>query len=211
MCHESGPRNGRKTKKNKTNKQTKNQKKLLLITIGQCLDGISPSLLYLPGKQHYCVCTDLYCTLDNAGFTWGSDTSTAAKTNCSTVHKVQEICFSSFLNQVKSSTKLGSTGQDLWEASASLFFFFFLFRAAPAVSNGSSQATGWIGPAMPDLSYICNLHHSSRQRWICNPLSKAWDGTCILVDISQVHFRCTTKGTPRGLFKFSPGEERQKK
>ena len=29
--------------------------------------------------------------------------------------------------------------------------------------------------ATPDLSYVCNLHHSSRQRWILNPLSEAKD------------------------------------
>ena len=29
--------------------------------------------------------------------------------------------------------------------------------------------------ATPDLSSICDLHHSSQQRWILNPLSKARD------------------------------------
>ena len=29
--------------------------------------------------------------------------------------------------------------------------------------------------AMPDLSHICNLDHSSQQRWILNPLSRARD------------------------------------
>ena len=36
--------------------------------------------------------------------------------------------------------------------------------------------------AMWDLSPICDLHHSSGQCRILNPLSKARDGTCILVD-----------------------------
>ena len=27
--------------------------------------------------------------------------------------------------------------------------------------------------AMPDLSRVCDLHHSSWQRWILNPLSEA--------------------------------------
>ena len=35
--------------------------------------------------------------------------------------------------------------------------------------------------AMPDLSHICNLYHSSQQHWILNPLSKARDQTCILI------------------------------
>ena len=29
--------------------------------------------------------------------------------------------------------------------------------------------------AMPDLSRICDLHHSLQQRWILNPLSEARD------------------------------------
>ena len=40
--------------------------------------------------------------------------------------------------------------------------------------------------AAPDLSCICNLHHSSWQRWILNPLSRARDGTCILMDPNRV-------------------------
>ena len=65
--------------------------------------------------------------------------------------------------------------------SFSFFFFFFLFRVA-AVAYGSSQARGWIGTAdasyttataTPDLSHVWDLHHSSQQHWIPNPLSKA--------------------------------------
>ena len=40
--------------------------------------------------------------------------------------------------------------------------------------------------ATPDLSHICNLHHSSQQRRILNPLSEARDRTCILMDTSQI-------------------------
>ena len=35
--------------------------------------------------------------------------------------------------------------------------------------------------AMRDLSCICNVHHSSWQHWILNPLGEAKDGTCILM------------------------------
>ena len=68
-------------------------------------------------------------------------------------------------------------------------FFFFVFlpfsRAAPAAYRGS-QARGLIGAvaaglaratAMQDPSRICNLHHSSWQCQIPNPLSKARDQT----------------------------------
>ena len=40
--------------------------------------------------------------------------------------------------------------------------------------------------AMWDLSTICNLHHSSWQCQILNPLSEARDQTCILMDASQI-------------------------
>ena len=49
--------------------------------------------------------------------------------------------------------------------------------------------------ATPDLSHICELHHSSRQCRILNPLSEAGDQTRILVDTGQIHFLCTTMGT----------------
>ena len=49
--------------------------------------------------------------------------------------------------------------------------------------------------AMWDLSYVCDLHHSSQQHQILNPPSEARDGTCILMDTSQVHFRWATTET----------------
>ena len=50
--------------------------------------------------------------------------------------------------------------------------------------------------AMQNLSRICNVHHSSLQRWIFNPLSKARDRTRIFMDTSWIHFCCATTGTP---------------
>ena len=41
--------------------------------------------------------------------------------------------------------------------------------------------------AMWDLSHVCDLQHSSGQRRILNPLSKASDGTHVLMDASRVH------------------------
>ena len=49
---------------------------------------------------------------------------------------------------------------------------------------------------MPDLSQVCDLHHSSRQCKILNPLSEARNWTCVLMDPSQIRFWCTTTGTP---------------
>ena len=39
-----------------------------------------------------------------------------------------------------------------------------------------------------DPSQVCDLHHSSKQRQIPDPLSKARDRTCILMDPSLIHF-----------------------
>ena len=46
--------------------------------------------------------------------------------------------------------------------------------------------------AMPDPSCVCDLHHSSQQRLILNPLSEASDRTRILMDTSRIRFCCTT-------------------
>ena len=42
--------------------------------------------------------------------------------------------------------------------------------------------------ATPDLSCVCNLHHSSWQCWILNPLSEARNQTLVLMVTSQVHY-----------------------
>ena len=51
--------------------------------------------------------------------------------------------------------------------------------------------------ATPDLSSICDLHHNLRQRWIFNPLSKARDRTCVLVNTSHICFLWATMGIPK--------------
>ena len=48
--------------------------------------------------------------------------------------------------------------------------------------------------AMRDLSHICNLHHSSWQLEILNPLSKVRDLIHILMDTSWVHNLLSQKG-----------------
>ena len=54
--------------------------------------------------------------------------------------------------------------------------------------------------AMPDPSLVCHLHHSSQQYWIVNPLSKARDQTCILMETSQICFRWATTETSSVIF-----------
>ena len=57
--------------------------------------------------------------------------------------------------------------------------------------------------AMPDLSPICNLHHSSQQHRSFHPLSEARDGACLLTDTSQF----ITTELPHNLLK---GEKKLK-
>ena len=51
--------------------------------------------------------------------------------------------------------------------------------------------------AMPDPTCVCDLHHSSWHHQILNPLSEGRDGTCNLMVTSQIHFSCSTTGTPK--------------
>ena len=54
--------------------------------------------------------------------------------------------------------------------------------------------------ATPDPSHFCDVHHSSLQCWILNPLSGVRNWTQILVDTSWVRSCWATAGMPQGLF-----------
>ena len=78
----------------------------------------------------------------------------------------------------------------------SVLFFYIFFRAAGA-AYGSSQARGQIRATAAGLhhshnnaglSHIYNLHHSSQQCWILNPLSEARDQIHMLMDTAQIRF-----------------------
>ena len=76
-----------------------------------------------------------------------------------------------------------------------MFFFFFYFLGLHPqhmeVPNLGVQselqlpATATATTTL-DLSSVCNLHHSSWQCQILNPLSEARDRTCILMETSWV-------------------------
>ena len=97
---------------------------------------------------------------------------------------------------------------ELMQSDSSSFFGFF--RTKP-VAYGSSQArgSGWIRAAAaclhhshrtPDLSHIYDLHNSSQQQWILNPISKARDRTRILLDTGRVNYHWAMMGTPAVRF-----------
>ena len=93
-------------------------------------------------------------------------------------------------------------------------FFFFLSIAAPA-AYGSSQARVQIRAAAAGLHHshsnagsepCLDVHNSSRQCQILNPLSKARNrGTCLLRNTSWVHFCWVRMGTPTPFY-CSSGE-----
>ena len=58
--------------------------------------------------------------------------------------------------------------------------------------------------ATQDPSHICDLHHSSQQHWILNPLNTARDRIHILVDTRQVHDPLRHKGNSQDLGIFKP-------
>ena len=71
--------------------------------------------------------------------------------------------------------------------------FFWIFKASPVTmevprlgvkSELQLPATA-TATAMLDLSYACNLYHSSQQHWILDLLSKARNRTHILMDTIQ--------------------------
>ena len=83
-------------------------------------------------------------------------------------------------------------------------FVFFAISWATAAAYGGSQARGRIGSVVVDYtrttvkrdpSCICDLHHSSWQCQLPDPLSKARDGTRILMHTCRIRFRRATMGT----------------
>ena len=69
------------------------------------------------------------------------------------------------------------------------------------VELGMQLPTYTTATAKQDPSHICDLHHSSRQHWIPNPLNEARDQTRVLMAISWVGYLWATTETPEGTFK----------
>ena len=86
--------------------------------------------------------------------------------------------------------------------------FPFCFRALlqhmeiprPRVESELQPPACATATGMWNLNSICNLHHSSWQRWILNPLKGARDQTCVLMGTSWFRYHWATTGTPKILF-----------
>ena len=85
-----------------------------------------------------------------------------------------------------------------------LLFFLCLFcllwphlqhMEVPRLGTESELQLPTYATATGDPSHVCNLHHTSQQRWILNPLSEARVRTYILMNTTQIRFHCATMGT----------------
>ena len=91
-----------------------------------------------------------------------------------------------------------------WPLSLFLLFFFSFLGPHPwhmkvsrlEVESEPQLPAYTTATATPDPSHICDLHHSSWQCQILNPLSEAGDGTHILVETSWVCYCRAIAGTP---------------
>ena len=82
------------------------------------------------------------------------------------------------------------------------FFFFFLVFLETHPQHMESELqllADTTATAMQDPSHICDLHCSSWQCQILNPLGEARDRTCALMDASRIHFHCATSRTPNDV------------
>ena len=109
---------------------------------------------------------------------------------------------------------MGATGSqqpllkmDMISTYRSAYFFFLLLlflgmhpwhMEIPRLGGrtGATAASLHHTHGNTDLSSVGGLHHSSRQRQILHPLSRARDWTRNLMGTSQIRFRCATMGTP---------------
>ena len=89
---------------------------------------------------------------------------------------------------------------------SSLFLFFFFFLGphlqymevpGPGIKLKLQLLAYTTATATWDLSPVCDLHHSSRQHQILNPLGEARDRTCILMFTSQVLSSLSHNGNPK--------------
>ena len=95
----------------------------------------------------------------------------------------------------------------IWPFQFEKVFFFFVFTflwphlwhtKVPRLGVESElQLPAYAAAtATPDLSCVCDLHHSSQQRQILNPLRDARDQTCVLMNTNQILFCWAMMGNP---------------
>ena len=105
------------------------------------------------------------------------------------------VCISLISNDIEHLYKLYAHSQNFCYGFVQLFFVCFCFlglhpRHLEVLRLGVESEIQLLAyttaTATPDPSHTCNLHHSSRQGWIFNPLREARDQTHIPMDTSRI-------------------------
>ena len=147
-----------------------------------CPNNVQPKLLQL-----------WLLLLQKKGKEWAV-ASPPADTEAACVTITEEKC-RSYPITPNSACKPASPGPShsclFYESESSSIAFNFIFREAPT-AYGSSQELQLpaytTATATWDPSRVYDLPHSSRPRWILNPLSEARDRTCVLMVPHWIHF-----------------------
>ena len=107
-----------------------------------------------------------------------------------TTCKLTPSAFFTFLQ--RTTLKLGDAqGRDVFTPPRFLFFVFLgphlwhMEASRLGVKSELQLPAYTTATATQDPNHVCDLHHSSRQRQILNPLSKTRDQTLITMDASQ--------------------------
>ena len=94
-----------------------------------------------------------------------------------------------------------------------IFFFFFSFLGPHPCHMEVPRLGVELEPWQPayttatatrDPSHTCDLHHSSRQHRILNPVSEVRDQTCVFMDVHQIHELLSHNRNSRGFDSYLP-------
>ena len=108
---------------------------------------------------------------------------------CNLHHNSQQCCIPEPLSEAREQTHIlmdtsrirfhcTAMGTPLFSFFVGFFCLFVFFRAAPLAYGGSQhRAPIRVVPTSLHQSHVCNLHHSSWQHQIFNPLSETRDQT----------------------------------
>ena len=171
---------------------------LLLFPYSSALSLVSKNIcVYRPFASHVICTTSCSESLQTILAQWFSKTN-SWNSKCS----LSSIRCPSIILCIRIACRLGWFSFSFYFI---LFIYFLLFRATPGrhmevprlgVYSELQMLAYTTATATSDPSHICDLHHSSWQCWILNPLSKAKDRTWNLMVPSWIHFHRAMTGTP---------------
>ena len=119
---------------------------------------------------------------------------------------LKKLCFISIFKQFSKKKKKFYSDSYIFIHRKCFFFFLFLGGGGLHLQHMEVTRLGvqselqlpayTTATATQDPSHICDLHHSSGQRQILNPLIEARDQTLNLMVPSRIHLQRATMGTP---------------